>query len=190
MTTPDQQEAPIPTTKVVIVQGKNLSTNDLGIINAARQKEFGSPVAIDPKPDNEEWEKQYFLARNGEKLVAFGRLHEVDVTFENQTYPIFGIATVIALEKGGGYGKTLMIAMKEYIEERGKTGIGFCSKDVTPFYEKCGYGILVDGQQEFHHPAPPKFEGSDVLYIDGEDRLVEKMLAHPGEIAELSKPHW
>lgn len=175
---------------VTILAGKDLSKNAVETINQARLQEFGSTNAIVLQPNNENWEKIYFLAKDANRLVAFGRLHDVDVTFRSETYSIFGIATVIALEKGKGYGKLLMEEIKDYILKSGKTGLGFCNKTITIFYEKCGFGIIKEGQKRFHHSAPPRFQDSDAVYIGGKDDLIKKLFEYPHENAQVSRPHW
>lgn len=176
--------------EISILPGKDLSPQDIETINAARLKEFGSTTKIQPTPENDDWNKVYFLAKQGTELVAFGRLHDVDVTFLGNTYHILGIATIIALQKGKGYGKYLMEAMKKYIETSGQTAVGFCGNHNTPFYRKCGFEIIVEGQNLFQNPTPSRHKNSDVLYISGKDRLIETMLEHPTEIAQISRPHW
>ena len=176
--------------QVIILPGKDLSKNDIETINKARLEKFGSTAIINPQSDNEDWTKIYFLAKNENRLVAFGRLHDVKVIFKNEIYDIFGIATVASIEKGKGYGKMLMTAMQNYIQKKGKTGLGFCNKAITPFYEKCNLGVIVKGQKRFYHPTSPRFHNSDVIYVAGKDNLIEKMLQHPSEIAKISRPHW
>lgn len=176
--------------QITNVLGKELSSEDIKTINTTRLQEFGSKEAINPQPNNDDWTKVYFLEREKEYLVAFGRLHNVTITFRNADYHIFGIATVVALEKGKGYGKLLLNTMQTYIQKAGKTGIGFCNQKITPFYKKCGFGIIPDGQKRFEYSKQPRFTGSDAIYIKGEDGLVNKMLEFPNETAHLSRPHW
>ncbi len=176
--------------QLLTVAGRDLSRADLDLINEFRKKEFGSESVIDPEPSNEEWDKLYFLVKEAERLLAFGRLHDVKVTFQNQVYDTLGIATVIALVKGQGHGSQLMSGMRTHIEQAGKTGFGFCNKDTSPFYQKNGFQIMADGVSRFQHSTPARFPEGDVLYLPGTDQLMEKMIQQPNEVAYLSRPHW
>jgi hypothetical protein len=68
------------TTKIVL--GKDLSQEELDIINYNRKIEFNSSSDIHPLPGSDDWEKPYVLVRNEEvKLVSFGRMHYLRITF-------------------------------------------------------------------------------------------------------------
>jgi len=179
---------------VSVVFGKDLSSEDLQIINASRKQEFNSQTPIAPIPDDENWNKPYFLVRDGNELVAFGRLHEVDVQFQNEQHSVLGIATIVALKKGEGYGKKLMQKMKEYIENTGKTAIGFCSSSMSGFYEKSGYGILKDSVKRFVYQDDsgrlPSAMGEDVIYIEGADGLIAKMTVSSNDKIIARRAPW
>lgn len=176
--------------RLFTVTGKDLSSRDLSLINEFRKQEFGSESLIDPAPNNDDWDKLYFLVKEGERLLAFGRLHNVEVTFENQRYDTLGIATIVALSKRQGHGSQLMAGIRGHIEESGKTGFGFCAKELSDFYRKNGFLVMPDGITRFQHPTPPRFPAGDVLYLPGKDQLIEKMIQHPSEFAQISRPHW
>ncbi len=46
------------------------------------------------------------------------------------------------MEKGKGYGKKLLTCIKRNLTKRKIEAIGFCEKEVRPFYEKCGISVL------------------------------------------------
>lgn len=180
------------TAYVEIVLGKQLSKEDLETINYNRKLEFHSDTDIKPALDNDDWEKPYILVRNEQRiLVAFGRLHVIKVKFMNEEYEILGIATVLSIEKKKGYGRLVIEKMKEHIKEKRFTAIGFCDPDDTPFYVKCGLGVVEKGTDRFIFPGGPKnTKPGDVIYIDGADRLVEKMVKKPREKVTASRPEW
>lgn len=120
-----------------IVLGKDILKDDLCVINKWRVVEFNSDTFITPSPDNLDWEKPYFIVKNNNSLVSFGRLHTIEVYFHRERpYPILGIATVVFVEKGKRYGIIVMTKMKEYIKEKRMTAIGFCNPNNSIFYEK------------------------------------------------------
>lgn len=171
---------------ISIVLGRNLAAEELTTINDHRKIEFNSQNPISPAPDNENWLMPYFLVREDGKLVAFARLHEVKLEFMGETYDIYGIATVIAIVKSRGYGQQLMAEMKRFILQNKKTAIGFCYQSVSGFYEKCGYSIVKRGKSRFAfmqdgHKLPQTDPGDDVLYLDGQDMLMEKVNSNPEE---------
>ena len=174
--------------------GKDLSSEDLQIINAGRKQEFNSQTPIAPVPTDENWDKPYFLVRDGNELVAFGRLHEVNVQFQNERHSVLGIATIVAIKKGEGYGKKLMEKMREYIESTGKTAIGFCGSSVSGFYEKSGYGILKGGVKRVVYQDDsgrlPSAVGEDVIYIEGKDGLIAKMTMSPDDKIIAHRAPW
>jgi predicted GNAT family N-acyltransferase len=110
----------MPQAKTYVVLGKNLSVEDLQLINKHRHKEFQSKTVIAPSPNNDDWEKPYFLVKQNEQLTAFGRLHNIRVSFAGNEYQILGIATIVAIEKGHGHGRQLMNGMKEFVQETKK----------------------------------------------------------------------
>ena len=176
--------------KTLILPGKDLSENDLKVINDSRFKEFNSQSLIKPLRDNEDWNKIYFLLKESEQLLAFGRLHDVNVECQEKTYQILGIATIVSVIKGKGYGFELMQSMKKYILSTGKTGIGFCNKNITEFYRKCGLGILENGQDRFEYSEPARYQGGDVIFIKGADDLIDRMVSDKNITARISRPQW
>jgi len=166
---------------VSVVYGRDLSAEELDAINRYKSLEFNANIIIAPKPGDDDWDKPYFLARLRGELVAFGRLHTVKIEFESKPYTILGIATVIAIQKGQGYGSKLVERMKAYIHDSGSTAIGFCDPAVSAFYQKCGYSILAHGVSRFRffdqnsRVVDSPYPDDDVVYLEGEDGLAEKL---------------
>jgi predicted GNAT family N-acyltransferase len=185
-------------TKVIIKKGRELTEDELEFINNLRRKVFNSQTAINPQPDNDEWDKKYFFLKNNtRKILAFARLHDISLKFLGKTYSIFGFATLIAAIRGQGYGQKLTLAIKNYILDRGKTCIGFCNKSLTPYYEKLGFKGIKDGVKKFRYEepsgnlVPDKWEGkADVIYLEGKDKLVEKLINDPNQIALINRHFW
>jgi hypothetical protein len=172
------------------VPGRKLSQAEISLINQARLENFGSTVPVNPQPDNEDWNKLYFLAKQQNQLLAFGRLHNLNIAFQEESYPILGIATIIAITKGQGIGTRLIASIREYIQQSGLTGLGFCEKKLSSFYQNRGFSIIEDSDDKFVYPGPLRFPGGDAIYIDGKDKLMEKILKTPEHKAILPLPQW
>lgn len=54
----------------------------------------------------------FLSIRNNNSLLAFARLHETQVEFDKIKYPVLGIATLVAVQKGHGYGQQLVSFIK------------------------------------------------------------------------------
>ena len=183
--------------KIIIKKGKELTKDELQLINNARKREFNSKSKINPQPENEHWEKKYFLLKDkNNSLLAFARLHNVDVEFMKKRYPALGLATLIAIEKGKGFGKKLVTYIRKYIENSKITGIGFCNKKLTNYYRKTGFGIIEnatlrtlykDPKGNLHHD---KWGGGDVIYVQGKDELIKEITSNPNENIFIFRPHW
>lgn len=183
--------------KIEIKKGKELTKKQLDTINFFRKKEFGSKKPIAPSQDNEDWNKEYFmLCDENENLLAFGRLHEIEVEVTGKKHNILGIATIISALKGKGYGKILMLGMKEYILGTGKTAIGFCNSSISEFYKKAGYTILPSSGERFlyrdsyNNLIPSKYGNDDVIALEGKDKLIETITSNPNAIVYMGRKHW
>lgn len=181
---------------ISIVRGKELKPNEISIINEARKKEFNSTSIINPQPDNEDWEKIYFLLKDEfGNLLAFARFHDVKIEFMKETYEILGSATLVSLIKERGYGSKLKRAMIECARAQNKTSIGFCNPKLSEFYRKLECGIIQDGSQRFLYKSQnndllPFTRGGDLLYIEGNDKLISKILSNPNEKIISNRDSW
>lgn len=182
--------------KVETLRGRELTPDDLEQINYHRELEFKSANVINLRPDNDEWEKLYFLVRDRGYLVAFGRLHDIDIEYLGTRHQILGIATIIATVRGRGYGSRLMTEIKTYVRRSSLSAIGFCNSSTAAFYQKCGYSILTDGLKYFTfrdaagHTVPSRYASGDVLYIDGRDQLMGRVRQVPDERLIANRPEW
>jgi predicted GNAT family N-acyltransferase len=184
-------------TKVEIKEGRELTENELRLINDARKREFNSQSLVDPKPDNEHWTKMFFLLKNEDNsLLAFARLHDTEIEFMKERYRVLGLATLVAIEKGQGYGKQLVTYMKKYIEDSAITGVGFCNKKLTDYYRNIGFGVIEDGTNKTLYKDTKgnlhndNWGGGDIIYIEGKDNLIKEILSNPNENIFIFRPHW
>src|SRR5258706_7705647 len=108
-----------------IKHGKDLTADELETINKTRQLEFQSSTIFDTNNAQYFYEHIFFLVEENNKIHAFGLFLETNITFLSVTYKIFGIASIVSLQKGKGYGKILMEGMKDFVMKSGKTPSGF-----------------------------------------------------------------
>lgn len=173
-----------------IKQGSELSQDEIKAINHHRKIEFdGEPT------EKEEGFKDhiFFLLKNNQKLLAFGRLRPLEVTYQGGKYPILGLASIVATDKSKGYGKELVTNIKKHLEESGLTGIGFCDPKVSGFYIKCGYKIIKECGARFIYEENgkviPEDKLSDVVYFDGENKLGSSVESS-SDMVYIPYPHW
>lgn len=172
--------------------GNELTEAEFSQINRARVREFKAPLIAREKVDG----SLFFLQAEGGEILAMGELFLIEpVVFDDERFSIMGIGGIVANEKGKGYGKKIMPAIKDHLLSCGITGVGFCEMHNRGFYEKCGFEVdtnlirrfvfLEDGRRIVN------MEDDCVLYLDGSDGFVEKVLNRPDEIVDLPRrPDW
>ncbi|MFA6005068.1 MAG: GNAT family N-acetyltransferase [Patescibacteria group bacterium] len=180
-------------TKVIVKNAPDLTSEELAVINAWRKKEFNSDTILGGPQNKPFYDSVFFLNKEGEKIVAFGRLRPLEVYIGEKKYEIWGIAMIAAVEKFKGYGKQLMFSIKDYVKKYPRTMIGFCGKSVSEFYLKCGYSILYDAQKYFVHideQGKKHYEDEDVLYLEGPDDLIKQLSSSNPPMITHYVPHW
>ncbi len=149
-------------------------------LNASSIREFHLPLPT--KPDLSD--RLYFLLEETEtaKILASGYLKPIySVLFAQETFSFLNIGGIIANEKGKGYGKQIMVAIKEYLISVDKIGLGFCAPRNQGFYEKCGFKVDTQSTKRFIYRDGDKSriaEGQYVLYQDSSAHFMEKVLAN------------
>ncbi len=158
-------------------EGSDLTDNELVQINTALFREF--KVLLPSK--NQLNNKLFFLLKNDDVIFAMGALLEVKhVVFDGKEYTIYGFVNVVAKEKGKGYGRQVVQAMKESLTIHDKTGLGFCMLKNKRFYEKCGFNINTSSTQRFVYRKGTKRitnqDGQIIFYQDSSDGFMKKFL--------------
>ncbi len=168
--------------QIIQKRGTELSGEELQQINDAIYREFKvQPLSLESLQ-----KKMFFLLQENEKILAMGAIMKVTpVKFENGTYTLFGIMNIIANEKGQGYGKAVVTAIKKYLLENDMTGIGFCMLKNKPFYEKCGFAVAEHATHQFVHKSDNgeirNEDGQIIFYVDSSDQFMKKVLAQPNK---------
>lgn len=181
--------------RIIIKKGKRLSNEYIKEWNKIRLKEFNEDSLLNQK-NRKSFENDIFfsLYENNKKILSSGRLKLIKINFLNHTYNIFGSADLVSTVKGKGYGKIIKKAQIKYAKNKKKTMIGFCARKNTPFYKKCGLQIKEDFIKRFVYSSSkgykPDKEDIDVIYIQGKDKFMEKILRNPKEKVIIPIPHW
>lgn len=175
---------------IIIKNGLELSADELLQVNATKARQWHNP----PMDDDLARETTLFLLEDEKnQILAQGELIEVnDIIFNNKTFNIIGIGGIVANEWGKGYGRQIMSAIKSYIFEKKKTGVGFTNK--SGFYVKCGFKIDSGSKRRFVYMQDgvriTNKEDEDVLYLEGEDKFMEKVLSSSEDILLPRRPDW
>ena len=160
-------------------------------VENAKTREWGPP------PPDKKYDEVYvsvLLKDENHEILAQAELIPIDdVVFNDETFSIIGISGVTTNKRGKGYGRKLLEVVKKYLVEGKKTGVGFTS--VPGFYEKCGLSLDRDALKRFVHISNgEKITNTTdeyVVFYDGEDKFMHKVLAHPNKDVHLPrKPNW
>jgi len=172
-----------------IIQGHELTEAQIDFMNNQRLTEYGENTKDFKKNERE---SVFFFLVEADSTKAFGLLKPVGITYADKSYRVLGIANIIAVEKGKGYGKVLMQVIKNYLTSQNMSGIGFCDATVCEFYAKCGYQII-DGLStrfQYIHGQREKLDAErGVIYFDGGDALISKLLEND-DLISTDVPLW
>lgn len=149
-----------------------------------------------PLPDDEAVEvdpaEQLFLLRSEDetRVLATAVVKRFDVKFAGVAYPVQGILNVVVAVKDQGYGRAVMVAVHEWLISENCTGVGFTKREVSPFYERCGYQVARDLVERFREEDPDDDTvrphpdgGEDVFYVNDYANLFQAILSTPNELA-------
>jgi len=175
--------------KIYIKKGIELSKDEIEEINRAKAREFKIP----PMPEEQKIKTLFFLLKEKERLLAMGELIPLEpIEFNRETFFILGIGGIVANEKGKGYGRQIISAIRTYLREHDKTGVGSCGWHNQGFYEKCGLGVDLHSLKRFVFQDKGKkiinIADDCVIYQDGSDRFMEKVLSTPNKEVLLKRP--
>lgn len=176
---------------LVIKQWHDLGIEELEELNKSRVREWKS-LPMEAKYH----EKNIFFLLKDDKnnILAQGQLVPINgVIFNGEIFNIFGIGGIIANVKQQGYGKKLIHAIKDYLLEHDKTGVGFTG--LPGFYTKCGFSVNKEAIKRFVHKFNDdrviNLESSHVCYLDSSDRFMEKVISSPDKDVYLPRnPDW
>ncbi len=161
----------------------------IDLINEQRRLNFGDDFSGD---FSRQLEMIYALLLDNDTVKAFGTLLSVDLTHHNTSYKILGIGNVVAIEKGHGYGKHLMIAIRNYLASQNIIGIGFCEPRLSKFYRACGYTVIKNISDRFHYSSAniqKDHEALDVLCYTPNNEFIRSLQTDKTPI-HINQPIW
>lgn len=182
------------TFNVIIKTIQELTDEELQQLNEASKREF--LVSLPPRKILESGNRKYFLILNDKNVLAMGQLLPVEpILFNNEEFYISGIGGIIANEKGKGYGRQIMVSIRNELISQDKTGVGFCKLKNKGFYEKCGFKTNTSSLVRFiyrgENPMTADVENECIFYQDGSDNFMEKVIEAPNlEVALPFPPTW
>lgn len=176
--------------RLLIKKGPELTNQEIVEINQTKAREFHIPKMSKHQIKGS---LLFLLKDRDNNILAMGQLISVEpVQFRGETFSILGIGGIVSNIKGKGCGKKIMVAIKQYLIKKCKTGIGFCGIVNRGFYEKCGFFVDENSIQRFvHHEKGKKIvnvEDEAVLYFDSDDHFMRKVLAYSAEEVLLPRP--
>lgn len=175
-----------------IKEGSQLDHEEIDILNKERKEKFNSPPLGEKFP----YEKDIFflLLNEQEKILAFGKLVPLELHFFEKCFNIWGISSIISLKNGQGFGKELVLQMKQYAEQEQKGVVGFCHSETAGFYEKCNFKVVRKAASRFvYQEAGQIFDnpgGENVIYIDGVDQFMNLFVQHKEQFVYLPRMYW
>ncbi|MBA3872504.1 MAG: GNAT family N-acetyltransferase [Anaerolineae bacterium] len=176
-----------------IMRGQDLSEAQIDFMNKQRLMEYGENTKDFKK---NELASIFFFLDQAESVKAFGMLKPLNIIHDGKQCPILGISNIIAVEKGRGYGKLLMQAIKEYLVSKHMNGLGFCDHEICPFYVQCGFQIIEGLSSRFQYLYAQQDGQKEKLdsprgtiYFEGRDKLASKLLANDEPIY-IDVPFW
>ncbi len=185
--------------KVEIKRGKDVSVGFIRLWNKTMKKAFNEDRPLKYKNRKGFSNHIFFKVIDNKKIMCVGRLIPARIEFRKKGYNILGIADIVSLIKKKGYGKILMVKMKEFGKKKKKTMIGFCFRKNSPFYKKAGYDITKNQVVRFMYKNEKKkiYGGKDinkinvdVVYLRGEDKFIEKFIKNKKDYVKINIPHW
>jgi hypothetical protein len=177
-------------TNVEIKKGSSLSNIEIKQINEIFQNAFPGNEPVDQKNKKLFLKDTFFILCNSKRqMLSVGRLRPVKITFLKKTYKIQGIADIVSTIKKKGYGSVIMNSMNDYLQKKNKTGVGFCAKNNSTFYRKCGFKIAKGIVNQFVYKNQDN-EDDDVIYLNSKDNFMDKVISHPKEKVIIPCPYW
>jgi GNAT superfamily N-acetyltransferase len=176
--------------KLLIKKASELTDEEFHEIDRAIQREFHASFNQGAYPTD----RMIFLLKDKEdKILSMGQLIPVGpVRFKGKNFSILGVGGTISNIKGKGYGKKIMEAIKCYLRENHKVGVGFCRSQNSLFYKKCGFSVDLSLIKRFvyykHKKRIVNRTDDCLIYFDEEGSLIKKVMAGKKEEVLLSRP--
>ena len=170
-------------------------------MDGERTRQYGKQTNL----FNRSYHKQsnFFFVKNKNKIVAFGFLRPVEMTYKNKKYNIFALGGIMVVEeeKKKGYGTTLIQNMINYSKETKKSILGFCGDEEVKFYKKVGLKVKRDFSLRLEMENPktkqriPDADGAcPGVYLEGNDNFISQVSKNKGIatywMPDIKEPHF
>jgi predicted GNAT family acetyltransferase len=180
--------------QVKVEKGKNLDNKFLKKWNKVMLDAFNEDNPLNPAKRTNFEKDIFFIVSENNNIFSLGRLRPVIINFDNKNYNILGIADIVSIIKGKGYGKILLNSMLKYLKQKNMTGIGFCLGKNSVFYEKSKFKIAKNMAKLFVHKSKNgklavNDWDDDVIYYTGKDNFMKRFLKSPKKVL-TSILHW
>ena len=172
---------------------KSLSELEIKLMNFWMEKEFGKKYIRKFKEQYSSPEARCFFIKDDDEIIAFGTINSVAAEYLGEKYNFLGMENILTIRRGEGYGRIIMKVITEYLKKTGKTGLGFCEKKNTPFYEKVGLETKEDFMRRFRYKdsktgkVSSEINGDGVFYAG--DDFIEKIF-ETKELVYLNTELW
>lgn len=177
--------------RIVIKLGHELDDSIIKFMVDNRIREYGENTK---DFENKERESTFFFLYYNDEIKAFGMLKPVSLYYENVEYPIMGLANVMALEKGKGYGTIIMKEINEFLDKNKLSALGNTWIHNFDFYKKCGYTFFHNLIDRMVYKTPEgkelktERENYDMFIYDPNNQL-KKIVEGEDEII-IKVPFW
>ncbi|PZU86011.1 MAG: hypothetical protein DI529_09185 [Chryseobacterium sp.] len=159
-----------------IKKSEDLSDKEIDLI--LKSWKIEDWLELDSSAFKMKFEKSEFhLLEIGERIVSLARIN-FDFKFEIQKnlYSFAELVGLVSVEKAKGYGSLLLNKMVTNLKEKEIETIGFCKKELRPFYEKnniqilYGKGIFIT---EFDNNKWLDSDDDDILIINTSEENID-----------------
>lgn len=119
----------------------------------------------------------HFLVDHHGEIMALARLNfDFALEISGKPYVFAEIVGLVSAQEKKGYGSHLVKLLKENTEQRNLEAIGFCLKELRPFYLHCDVGILEDKAKNIKESSGAEWtlsEDDDILIFHLSDERKE-----------------
>ncbi len=132
------------------INHNNLTDQELNFIIELKDKvwTFGSEKQLGWIKKNVLKDDIHALYFKDDTLVSYLLLVPIEIEVNTEKKSGYGVSTVCSLEKGKGYGKSIMDHINDKLRKEDKVGLLFCQSKNVEFYQKCNWKILENTKLE------------------------------------------
>lgn len=130
------------------INHRDLTDQELNIIIEFKDKvwKHGYDKQLDWFKENVADNDIHALYYQDDTLLSYLLLVPIEIEINNEKKSGYGVSTVCSVEKGKGYGKSIMNIINDKIKEDSKVGLLFCHLKNIAFYQKCNWHLVIASQ--------------------------------------------